>query len=112
MGYLSRKTRATLAIGAALAVGTLLLTYRAIRWRKDPSACPYSQRLWVELPRPFLGRSRLRRILTPKPGQRVLEVGPGTGYYALHTARWLLPEGRITRHEGSFSRRAVAALKP
>jgi len=25
----------------------------------------------------------------------VLEVGPGTGYYALRTARWLSPEGRL-----------------
>jgi ubiquinone/menaquinone biosynthesis C-methylase UbiE len=93
--YMSRQTRITLAIGAVLAGGTLLLAYRAIRWCKDPSACPYSQRLWAELPRPFLSRRRLWWILAPQPGQRVLEVGPGTGYYALHTARWLSPEGRL-----------------
>ncbi len=49
----------------------------------------------VELPRPFLSYPRLRRILAPQPGQRVLEVGPGTGYYALHTARWLSPGGTL-----------------
>jgi SAM-dependent methyltransferase len=92
---MSRKVRATLATVAALAGGTLLLAYRAIRWRNDPFDCPYAQRLWVELPRPFLTRSRLRQILAPKPGNRVLEVGPGTGYYALHTARWLSPGGTL-----------------
>ena len=93
---MSTKARATLAtVAAALADSTLLLAYRAIRWRNDPSACPYAQRLWVELPRPFLTRSRLRQILAPKPGNRVLEVGPGTGYYALHTARWLAPGGTL-----------------
>jgi ubiquinone/menaquinone biosynthesis C-methylase UbiE len=25
----------------------------------------------------------------------VLEVGPGTGYYSLHTARWLEPDGTL-----------------
>ncbi len=84
-----------LVIGAALAGVGLLLGYRAARWRKDPSACPYGQRLWVELPRPFLGRTRLRRILAPQPGQRVLEIGPGTGYYALHAARWVAPNGTL-----------------
>jgi SAM-dependent methyltransferase len=93
---MSRKARATLAtIAAALAGGTLLLAYRAIRWRAEPSACPHAQRLWVELPRPLLTRSRLQQILAPKPGDRVLEVGPGTGYYALHTARWLSPGGTL-----------------
>jgi ubiquinone/menaquinone biosynthesis C-methylase UbiE len=30
-------------------------------------------------------------MLSPELGQRVLEVGPGTGYYALEAARWLEP---------------------
>ncbi len=92
---MSRKARATLATVAALAGGALLLAYRAIRWRNEPSACPHAQGLWVELPRPFLSCPRLRRILAPQPGQRVLEVGPGTGYYALHTARWLSAGGTL-----------------
>jgi SAM-dependent methyltransferase len=81
----SGKARATLAT-AALAAGALVLVYRAVRWRNDPS---------VELPRPLLTRSRLRQILVPKPGNRVLEVGPGMGYYALHTARWLSAGGTL-----------------
>jgi len=34
-------------------------------------------------------------MLCPESGQRVLEVGPGTGYYSLHTAQWLEPEGSL-----------------
>jgi ubiquinone/menaquinone biosynthesis C-methylase UbiE len=34
-------------------------------------------------------------MLCPESGQRVLEVGPGTGYYSLSAARWLEPEGTL-----------------
>jgi ubiquinone/menaquinone biosynthesis C-methylase UbiE len=67
----------------------------ALWWRKHPSACPYSQRFWVEAPHPFITRARLRSVLSPAFGERVLEVGPGTGYYALPVARWLGPQGRL-----------------
>jgi ubiquinone/menaquinone biosynthesis C-methylase UbiE len=77
------------AAGAAAVVGA------AFWWRKNPSACPYSQRFWVEAPHPFITRERLREILEPRPGERVLEVGPGTGYYALPVAGWLAPDGRL-----------------
>jgi ubiquinone/menaquinone biosynthesis C-methylase UbiE len=75
--------------GVAAVVGA------AFWWRKNPSACPYSQRFWVEAPHPFITRDRLREILDPKAGERVLEVGPGTGYYALPVAGWLEPGGRL-----------------
>jgi ubiquinone/menaquinone biosynthesis C-methylase UbiE len=67
----------------------------ALWWRKNPSACPYSQRFWVEAPHPFITRERLREILEPRPGERLLEVGPGTGYYTLPTSRWIEPGGRM-----------------
>src|SRR4051812_48312527 len=67
----------------------------ALWWRKNPSACPYNQRFWVEAPHPLITRERLRRTLDPQPGERVLEVGPGTGYYAVPLAAWLGPEGRL-----------------
>jgi ubiquinone/menaquinone biosynthesis C-methylase UbiE len=67
----------------------------ALWWRRHPSACPYSQRFWVEAPHPFITRERLRSVLEPAGGERVLEVGPGTGYYALPVARWLEPNGRL-----------------
>ena len=77
------------AVAGAAVVGA------AFWWRRNPSACPYSQRFWVEAPHPFITRGRLREILEPRPGERVLEVGPGTGYYALPVASWLGPDGRL-----------------
>jgi ubiquinone/menaquinone biosynthesis C-methylase UbiE len=79
-----------LGLGAGLAVAGA-----ALWWRRHPSACPYSQRFWVEAPHPFITRARLREVLAPAPGSRILEVGPGTGYYALPVARWLGPDGRL-----------------
>ena len=67
----------------------------ALWWRRNPSACPYNQRFWVEAPHPLITRPRLREILGPQPGERLLEVGPGTGYYALPVAEWLAPDGRL-----------------
>jgi protein-L-isoaspartate O-methyltransferase len=67
----------------------------ALWWRKNPSACPYSQRFWVEAPHPLITRDRLREILDPKPGERILEVGPGTGYYTLDAAEWVKPDGEV-----------------
>jgi SAM-dependent methyltransferase len=76
--------------GAALAVGGA-----ALWWRKNPSACPYSQRFWVEAPHPIITRSRLREVLGAQEGERVLEVGPGTGYYTLDVAEWVGPDGSV-----------------
>ena len=61
----------------------------ALWWRKNPSACPYGQRFWVEAPHPLITRERLREVLAPTPGERILEIGPGTGYYTLDLAEWV-----------------------
>ncbi|MEA2369594.1 MAG: hypothetical protein QOH38_2312, partial [Thermoleophilaceae bacterium] len=37
----------------------------ALWWRKNPSACPYGQRFWVEAPHPLITRDRLREALAP-----------------------------------------------
>jgi hypothetical protein len=78
-----------------------LLAY-VTRQRNDPSACPYGLRFSLDLPHPYVTRSRLREILAPEPAQRVLEVGPGNGYYSLHAARWLEPDGtlEVLAHQG------------
>ena len=78
----------------ALVAGAALLG-AALWWRKNPSACPYSQRFWVEAPHPFITRARLREILDPQPGERLLEIGPGTGYYTLPVSGWLSPGGTL-----------------
>jgi len=80
----------TLLLGAGAAV-----TGAALWWRRNPSACPYSQRFWVEAPHPFITRARLREVLEPAPGERILEVGPGTGYYTLDVAGWVGQQGEI-----------------
>jgi ubiquinone/menaquinone biosynthesis C-methylase UbiE len=67
----------------------------ALWWRRNPSPCPYAQRFWVELPHPSITRARLLEILAPEAGERVLEVGPGTGYYTLGVARALGERGRL-----------------
>jgi ubiquinone/menaquinone biosynthesis C-methylase UbiE len=79
-------------IGVVAAAGVL---GAALWWRANPSACPYGQRFWVEAPHPFITRERLKEALAPRPGDTVLEVGPGTGYYALDTATWLQPGGTL-----------------
>lgn len=38
---------------------------------------------------------RLRAVLEPRAGERILEVGCGAGYYALHVARDLVPGGSL-----------------
>jgi ubiquinone/menaquinone biosynthesis C-methylase UbiE len=83
--------RARRLLGAA-AAATLAA---ALWWRKNPSACPYGQRFWVEAPHPIITRERLRSVLRPEPGERLLEIGVGTGYYSLDLAEWVGPEGML-----------------
>jgi ubiquinone/menaquinone biosynthesis C-methylase UbiE len=34
-------------------------------------------------------------VLRPDAGERILEIGPGVGYYTLEMADWVGPEGKI-----------------
>jgi len=80
------RARTKLALGAAVAtIGS------ALWWRKNPSACPYNQRFWVEAPHPFITRTRLEEALRLQPGETLLEIGPGTGYYSLDVANRIAP---------------------
>jgi ubiquinone/menaquinone biosynthesis C-methylase UbiE len=92
---MNERRRTIILIGLLVLVGGGSLLAYAVRQRKDPSTCPYGLRFSLALPRPFLTRSRLREILSSEPGERVLEVGPGTGYYSLHAPRWLEPDGTL-----------------
>jgi ubiquinone/menaquinone biosynthesis C-methylase UbiE len=78
-------------LGAAAAV----ILAAALWWRKNPSACPYGQRFWVEAPHPIISRERLRSVLRPQPGEALLEIGVGTGYYSLDLAEWVAPAGTL-----------------
>jgi SAM-dependent methyltransferase len=84
-----RCARTGVLLGTAALIGAMLW------WRRHPSACPYSQRFWLAPPHPFITRARLREILQPRPGERALEIGPGTGYYTLPLAEWIGPDGRL-----------------
>ncbi len=88
------RVRTARVLGVALAVAVALAAF-ILWWRRNPSACPYGLRFVVGLPHPFITRARLRDVLAPRPGERVLEVGPGAGYYALPVARWLEPGGTL-----------------
>jgi len=82
-------------IRTAIGLFVVAIGGAALWWRKNPSACPYGQRFWVEVPHPIVTRDRLRRVLGSRPGERILEIGPGTGYYTLDMAEWVGPEGAV-----------------
>jgi ubiquinone/menaquinone biosynthesis C-methylase UbiE len=92
---MNKRRRTIILSGLLVLVGGASLLAYVVRQRNDPSVCPYGLRFSLALPRPFVTRSRLREILSPQPGERVLEVGPGSGYYSLHAARWLEPDGTL-----------------
>ncbi len=90
-----RKRRVARGVSGAAIVGVVVVLAYALWWRKNPSACPYGLRFFIELPHPVITRERLRDVLAPRPGDRALGVGPGTGYYSLHVAEWLKPGGTL-----------------
>jgi ubiquinone/menaquinone biosynthesis C-methylase UbiE len=90
-----RRHRWAVILGGGMLTGGAIIAAYVARSRRAPSACPYSQSIVLEFPRPFFTRDRLRQLLDPRPGERVLEVGPGRGYYALDVASRLFPGGTL-----------------
>ena len=74
--YLARALGAA-AVAVREPSAAAILRY-ALWWRKNPSACPYALRLFVDLPHPLINRARLREILARRPGGRLVvgEVFP------------------------------------
>jgi ubiquinone/menaquinone biosynthesis C-methylase UbiE len=64
-------------------------------WGTDSAPYPVAQRWVLNLPLPLLTSRRLERILAPRAGERILEVGPGTGLQSLPIARRLGSGGRL-----------------
>ncbi|MGW5659777.1 class I SAM-dependent methyltransferase [Streptomyces sp. NPDC003758] len=64
-------------------------------WFGDQAPYPYSQRRLLDLQLPCLTSSNLDSVLRPRPGERMLEVGPGTGLQSLHVAPQLGSDGRL-----------------
>jgi ubiquinone/menaquinone biosynthesis C-methylase UbiE len=78
-----------------LALAGTALGAAALRWRRNPSACPYGQRFWIQVPHPIISRARLYRVLGPQRGERLGEIGVGTGNHSLQLAEWVGPGGRL-----------------
>jgi SAM-dependent methyltransferase len=78
------------------AAGAVTATMLARRWsRLYPGPMPYSMRWILYLSHPGLSPRALHRILEPRPGERLLEIGPGIGHHALPTAEALGADGRL-----------------
>jgi ubiquinone/menaquinone biosynthesis C-methylase UbiE len=76
-------------------LGAAAVAAAATWWGTDAAPYPYAQRWLLDLPLPFLTNRRLDALLSVRPGERVLEVGPGTGLQALHVAGLLGAGGRL-----------------
>jgi ubiquinone/menaquinone biosynthesis C-methylase UbiE len=64
-------------------------------WASDSAPYPYAQHRLLDLPLPFLTQRRLNGLLEQRPGERVLEIGPGTGLQCLPVAGSLGAGGRL-----------------
>jgi SAM-dependent methyltransferase len=89
LALVGRKRRtASLLFLTAVAAETL----GRIWSRRNPRPIPAALRWVLRTPHPL---DALRRALAARPGERVLEIGPGLGQHAVEVARWLLPDGSL-----------------
>ena len=63
--------------------------------RTRPAPMPHLLRWTLRVPRGNQSPEHLKRILEPRTGERVLEIGPGIGIHALPMARALAPDGTV-----------------
>lgn len=64
-------------------------------YRRYTTPFPYAQRWMLDKELPYLTRERLCAALAPRPGERILEIGPGTGLFSLPVAERVGPDGRL-----------------
>ena len=62
---------------------------------KHPGPMPYALRFFLRVPRGQHSPERLEQILEPRPGERLLEIGPGLGDHAMRVARALGANGGV-----------------
>jgi SAM-dependent methyltransferase len=60
---------------------------------RSPAPMPHWMRWVLFLPRTTQSARRLTAILQPRPGERLLEIGPGVGIHALPVGAALVPDG-------------------
>jgi SAM-dependent methyltransferase len=61
--------------------------------RQSPVPMPYFMRWVLLVPRGPHSPARVQRLLQPRSGERILEIGPGVGVHALPIAASLRPDG-------------------
>lgn len=61
--------------------------------RQSPVAMPYFMRWILLVPRGPHSPARVQRLLQPRSGERILEIGPGVGIHAIPIASALQPDG-------------------
>ena len=80
-------------VAATLATAALAADVSGRVWsRRAPGPIPSALRGVLHTPHPA---GPLRRALSPAPGERILEVGPGLGQYAVLVAEWIGPGGSV-----------------
>ena len=63
--------------------------------RTHPGPMPHLLRWTLLVPRGNQSSEYLKRILEPRSGERILEIGPGIGIHALPVASFLAPGGTL-----------------
>jgi len=68
-----------------------------LRGRLQPRPCPCSLAAWLDAPgrRLVAGAERVLGDFGIGPGQTVVEIGPGTGFYSVEAARRIGSSGRL-----------------
>jgi len=61
----------------------------------EPGPMPYMLRWTLAFPRGNLSPTHLETLLEPRRGERMLEIGPGTGIYSIPIAQALGPDGAL-----------------
>jgi ubiquinone/menaquinone biosynthesis C-methylase UbiE len=84
-------TAAWVGLGFAVVLGALTRYWSVT----EPGPMPYMLRWTLAFPRGNLSPEHLARLLEPRRGERMLEVGPGTGIYSVPIAQALGHEGAL-----------------
>jgi SAM-dependent methyltransferase len=64
--------------------------------RRSPVPMPYFMRWILLVPRGPHSPARVQRLLQPRNGERILEIGPGIGIHAIPVAAALQPDGVLS----------------